>query len=37
MLVTEASKRIKIDGKDVKADADGVISMDVEAGEHKIL
>ena len=36
VLVTEASKRIKIDGKDVKADADGVISMDVEAGEHKI-
>ena len=36
MLVTEASKKIKIDGKAVQADADGVISMDVEAGEHKI-
>ena len=36
VLVTEASKKIKIDGKAVQADADGVISMDVEAGEHKI-
>ena len=36
VLVTAASKKIKIDGKDVQADADGVISMDVEAGEHKI-
>lgn len=36
VLVTAASKKIKIDGKDIQADADGVISMDVEAGEHKI-
>ena len=36
VLVTEASKKIKIDGKAVQADADGVISMDVEAGEHTI-
>ena len=36
VLVTAASKKIKIDGKAVQADADGVISMDVEAGEHKI-